>query len=156
MHYCYILHHCYSKATYNGYTNNLTKRLRQHNGEISGGARSTSRFEGGWSYLCIIANRNPNWDSRRALSLEWHIRYPTNKRPRPKEYQGPIGRLLSISGVLNHQKFEDFRNDWIIYVNPEYKNVGEDINAKMFDNFTLFQNFIELDRLHPDLPIPTQ
>ena len=40
--YCYILRNKqpqYSHLTYNGSTNNPKRRLRQHNEEISGGAR---------------------------------------------------------------------------------------------------------------------
>ena len=35
MFYCYIIANA-NDRTYNGYTNNLTRRLRQHNGDIKG------------------------------------------------------------------------------------------------------------------------
>ena len=40
-YYVYILE-CSDNSYYTGITNNLTKRLRQHNGEIAGGAVYTS------------------------------------------------------------------------------------------------------------------
>jgi structure-specific endonuclease subunit SLX1 len=38
---CYLLLSDVSNKTYVGITNNLTKRIRQHNGECSGGAKYT-------------------------------------------------------------------------------------------------------------------
>lgn len=47
--------------TYIGSTTDVRRRLRQHNGEIRGGARSTSRFAPNWQIACWIsgfANRS--------------------------------------------------------------------------------------------------
>lgn len=118
-HYCYILWHPETGSTYNGYTNNLLRRLRQHNGEISGGARSTSRREGGWEYLFVITTEE--WSYERALSLEWHIRYPNNKRPRPREFQGADGRLRGIRHVLENPKFGDILK-WDCWVREDYRD----------------------------------
>jgi len=44
MHYCYIIFIFDAfGSTYNGYTVNREIRIRQHNGEIKGGARFTAR-----------------------------------------------------------------------------------------------------------------
>ena len=118
-HYCYILWHPESGSTYNGYTNNLTRRLRQHNGEIKGGARSTSRRGSGWEYLFVITTED--WSYERALSLEWHIKYPTNRRPRPREYQGADGRLQSLKFVLENPKFADIQK-WKYWVKKDYRD----------------------------------
>jgi len=92
--------------TYNGYTNDLTRRLRQHNGEIKGGARSTTRAVASgdrpWEYLAVVRaaktqEEEYDFTKREALSLEWHIRYPTCKRPRPSSFRGPEGRLRSLA-----------------------------------------------------------
>jgi hypothetical protein len=44
------------QRSYVGMTNNATKRLRQHNGERSGGARSTRRAQGSdpWKFLFLV------------------------------------------------------------------------------------------------------
>lgn len=88
--FCYIL--VSDNRTYNGYTVNLERRLRQHNGELKGGARSTQGRE--WEYLVIISD--PTWTKQDAMKCEWHIRYPTRKKPRPKQYCGVEGRLASL------------------------------------------------------------
>ena len=38
-HMCYILHNTQNNATYNGYSIDFLRRLRQHNGLIKGGAK---------------------------------------------------------------------------------------------------------------------
>lgn len=93
--FCYIIscgHH-----TYNGYTNNLVRRLRQHNGCIKGGARATTRVQGQWQYIAIVTS--PEWSAQVAMKHEWTIKYPTRKRPRPKIYQGARGRIQSLNIV---------------------------------------------------------
>lgn len=58
---CYILVKNVDHKTYNGYTNNPTRRLRQHNGLIQGGAKYTTRerkvdkgIKRRWEYLVIV------------------------------------------------------------------------------------------------------
>lgn len=69
---CYLIVSHDEKASYCGTTNNFTRRLRQHNCEIAGGARYTTRcHQGGWKPLFVIwgfANRS------QALSFEWHVK----------------------------------------------------------------------------------
>jgi structure-specific endonuclease subunit SLX1 len=57
--------------TYIGATNNLKRRLRQHNCEIKGGARSTrSKVAAGeiWKRICYVTGF-PDWSA--ALQFEW-------------------------------------------------------------------------------------
>lgn len=89
-YFCYIIQS--DNRTYNGYTTDLNRRLRQHNGEIKGGARSTQGRT--WEYLAVLSS--PAWTKQEAMKVEWHIRYPTRKKPRPKEYCGVDGRLKSL------------------------------------------------------------
>ena len=100
VNYCYILANACNQ-TYNGYTNNLSRRVRQHNSEIKGGARYTCG-KGPWEYIAVITCDDEAFTMRRALSLEWSIKYPTNKRPRPREYQGASGRINSLSLVFSN------------------------------------------------------
>lgn len=91
-------------TTYNGSTNNPDRRLRQHNGEIAGGARST-KGRGPWRYVFRLWV--DGWSKTDALSAEWHIRYPTGKKPRPREFCGPEGRIRSLELVIPKLRIPD-------------------------------------------------
>jgi predicted GIY-YIG superfamily endonuclease len=98
-YYCYIIHSInpkFSNSTYNGSTNNLTRRLRQHNGEIVGGAKAT-KGKGPWIYLVIWEGFNSHCE---ALSCEWRIKHPTNTRKRPAQYNGIKGRIKSLNLLI--------------------------------------------------------
>jgi len=62
--------------TYVGITNNPTRRLRQHNGEIKGGAKYTTRSRGGeWNFLYTVSGF-PN----RSFVQQWEYRLHTRKK----------------------------------------------------------------------------
>jgi predicted GIY-YIG superfamily endonuclease len=105
MHSCYIIYDV-NDCTYNGYTVNFARRIRQHNKEIKGGARFTS-CRGPWSYLVQIESEQ--FTKNIALSFEWSVKYPTNKRPRPRIYNGAQGRLQSLPFVFANPKFKDYK-----------------------------------------------
>ncbi len=101
MWFCYILRNRkdeYKHCTYNGSTNNPIRRLRQHNCEIKGGAKATSRTCGGWEIIALLSGFP---DHINALSCEWRFKCPSG-RPgkRGKEFQGPIGRIKSLNEIL--------------------------------------------------------
>jgi putative endonuclease len=54
----YLLINSSNNCTYVGSTNNPTRRIRQHNGELVGGAKYTSSMkkEGEWVYYGQIKN----------------------------------------------------------------------------------------------------
>lgn len=95
-YYCYIIRSinpAFSNSTYNGSTNNLIRRLRQHNGKIAGGAKAT-KGKRPWIYIAIWEG----FESRReALCCEWRIKHPTNTKIRPNKYNGVIGRIKSLN-----------------------------------------------------------
>lgn len=70
---CYILHCTNKKRTYVGITNNMTRRLRQHNGEINGGAKSTNSARSRpWSVVSTIAGFKC---INHALMFEWALHH---------------------------------------------------------------------------------
>ena len=111
-HFCYVLTKPSGGArgvgsgrtTYVGYTVDPERRLRQHNGQISGGARGTRGGRGSWSFLFVItalptspaatmantsvASTSPSeasFGAHEGLSLEWHLKRRQRahgKRPR--------------------------------------------------------------------------
>ena len=105
MHYCYILYNDDNNKTYNGYTVNPLRRIRQHNSEIKGGAKYTTKCKVEWKYLLIIESEQ--FDKNNALCFEWMLKYPTRKKPKPREFQGIKGRLKSLPLVLSYEKFEN-------------------------------------------------
>lgn len=62
--------------TYIGATPYPDQRLRQHNGEIKGGAKATSKRNGEWYRVCLVKGFTDNCD---ALSFEWHWKHFSRK-----------------------------------------------------------------------------
>lgn len=72
---CYVLSFEDGRASYCGVTDNLTRRLEQHNGRKAGGARYTARHRRGiggeWRPLWVVRG----FASRaQALSFEWRVK----------------------------------------------------------------------------------
>lgn len=89
---CYCLVSTVNKnVTYFGCTNNISRRLRQHNGEICGGARAT-RSNRPWKlWFCINGFGN---NSSSALRYEWFCKVKHNKHLRvQKNKTNPIYSL---------------------------------------------------------------
>ena len=86
----YLLINTSNNYTYLGITNNSTKRLRQHNGEIKGGAKYTHSFKGDgiWVYYLKIKNLT----KIEALSIE---RTAKNKRKKAIG-KNPIDKRLNV------------------------------------------------------------
>ena len=101
MHCCYILENAHIddlNKTYNGYTNNVKRRIRQHNRVIKGGAKYTGKYgNNSWKYIAIVSGFP---DRIEALRCEWKIKYPTNKKHRPVRYNSPSGRIIGLNEVL--------------------------------------------------------
>lgn len=83
------------QRTYIGVTNNLKRRLRQHNGEIVGGAKTTRGRV--WRYLFHVSG----FDKIQALQFEWRMHHP---KPRCKE-RGPAGRWTVLDRLMRTVKW---------------------------------------------------
>ena len=76
-----------SKSTYVGATVDLNRRLRQHNGELVGGAKATKiKVKKGevWERACYVSEF-PTWQA--ALQFEWRWKRLGRKFPK-KMYPG--------------------------------------------------------------------
>ncbi len=147
MWFCYILRNTldeYKNLTYNGSTNNPLRRLRQHNREISGGAKATQ--VGKWEIYVLMTGFNTH---NNALSCEWKIKHPTGKRQRPKKYCGVNGRVSSLNEVLLLDKWTnncDIMNkdcNYTIYLTEDVKeyinvdNIPNNIKIISVENITI-------------------
>ena len=85
---CYLLVSS-DGATYVGATVDKDRRLKQHNGQLKGGARATSRKPGDWRRHCFVQGFP---DNHAALSFEWRWKRLSQK----KEYKHlePLERRL--------------------------------------------------------------
>ena len=105
-HYCYILRNVYEpdvKRTYNGYTNDPSHRIRQHNQELKGGAIYTKKWGNkSWEIYAIIRGFP---DSHNALQCEWRLKHPAKKRVRPTRYNSPQGRIKGLNEILKLDKW---------------------------------------------------
>ena len=75
--YCYCLKSS-GGGTYIGATVDPDRRLRQHRGELSGGARATRARVGAgetWTRHCYVGP----FSKHDALSFEWHWKYESKK-----------------------------------------------------------------------------
>lgn len=86
--------------TYAGYTTDPARRLRQHNRELSGGARSTASRAGLWSFLFVVAC--PDFDRRTGLSFEWFLKHVPRAAPASdKRLRGVARRLICLRWTLH-------------------------------------------------------
>jgi structure-specific endonuclease subunit SLX1 len=134
--YNYIIFNVNSTKTYVGSTVNITRRFRQHNGEIAGGAKAT-RNKGPWNYICIMEGFTGKID---ALKCEWKIKHPTGKRRRPICYSGKKGRIKSLNLVLNHESLNE--NEYIIYVNDNLRELIDSNNIKNKVSFLNLEDYL--------------
>lgn len=88
---------CNNNNTYVGATPYPNRRLRQHNGEIKGGAKYTLSKGPGWKHICIISGFHTKIQ---ALQFEWAV-----KHVKPINKGGIINRLRKLINVLNRNKW---------------------------------------------------
>jgi len=100
----YLLVNTENNRTYVGSTNNFIRRIRQHNGELVGGAKYTkaNKGEGIWSRHCYI----DNLDKHTALSLEKKIQIRSRKNRKLK--MSPLDRRLhSFNEIINEYNIKE-------------------------------------------------
>lgn len=74
---CYLIFDTISQRTYIGISNDFNKRLRQHNGEIKGGARYTTKYKGDWRPAIVVEGFASKSD---ALKFEWAAKRASDRR----------------------------------------------------------------------------
>jgi predicted GIY-YIG superfamily endonuclease len=113
----YLLINTTHNKTYIGITNNQSRRIRQHNGEITGGARYTTsnKGEGEWKYYGWI-QANDVLEKNLALSIEKKIKI-RSKKLKGKPLERRIGAINTILEENPNIKFIVSQNESIINEN---------------------------------------
>jgi predicted GIY-YIG superfamily endonuclease len=93
---CYLLISLTSRRTYVGITNNLHRRLRQHNGEITGGARATRV---GRPHVCLVTVGGFN-TQQECLQFEYMWKHMA-----PKKSHGEKARLCKLKALLQKDRW---------------------------------------------------
>lgn len=94
MYYCYLIYS--ENKTYIGITNDLNKRIKQHNGLLKGGAKAT-RSSSQWRYYIVVTGFK---NKSEVMKFEWlwkHQQTRNNKWKRtPPTIKMKITRLISL------------------------------------------------------------
>ena len=103
MYVCYFLNS--GRKTYIGITNNLARRIRQHNGEIKGGAKYTRGRQ--WTIVYVIG-----YFSNKSEAMKFEYRFKRSGRGLNGRIRG-MGRLLGgkTYGILIHDQNGQIQNE---------------------------------------------
>lgn len=91
--------------TYVGCTNNFSRRIRQHNAEIKGGAKCTTNACKSGSKWHPIVFALGFTTKNEALSFEWHWKFESRKI----KGQAQEKRFLALDIVLSKERFSDIK-----------------------------------------------
>lgn len=100
---CYILkstNPSFPNHTYVGSTNSVKRRIRQHNCEITGGAKAT-KIAKPHEFYCVVAGFS---DKISSLKCEWLLKHPSGSRKSNGSYYGIIGRIKGLNHLLLHSE----------------------------------------------------
>ena len=89
MNYCYLLYIPGTNRTYIGATNDPAHRLKQHNGELAGGAKATKGKQ--WTQALYVSGF-PDWSN--TLQFEWAWKRQARNQP------GLQGKLVGLRKLL--------------------------------------------------------
>lgn len=115
-HFVYLIASTISRRTYIGYSIHPLKRLKQHNGELRGGAKYTKQGRP-WEIIAIVSGF-PN--KRIALQFEWRAHHPTkdmrrqirtsnydcfdNKYHHHQDNRNIMKRLICLQKIMEMEK----------------------------------------------------
>ncbi len=126
---CYIIYK--NNNTYCGITNNVTRRLKQHNSIIKGGAKATTSKGPGWNYLCQISGFQ---NKIQVLQFEWAVKHVL-----PNEGYGLFMRIKRLFHVLNSYKWTSkapiastipLTVNWFYYIDTNHYSLPDYISQK--------------------------
>ena len=86
-----------NNLTYAGVSPTPDKRLRQHNGEIKGGAKYTTSKGPGWEHICLISGFQNKVQS---MQFEWAVKHVP-----PRDAGGVENRIKKMLIVCNKERW---------------------------------------------------
>ena len=103
--------------SYVGMTNDFMRRFRQHNKEIKGGAKYTSK-QVEWYPVCIIDGFST---MKEAMQCEWAVKHS-------KSLRGPQGRVKHLSKLLTRSRWTSksplLQDQYLtIYIDDDYQDI---------------------------------
>lgn len=108
-------------STYAGVSPDPVRRLRQHNGEIKGGAKYTLSRGPGWEHICFVKGFQ---NKIQTLQFEW-----ASKHVPPRNAGGIENRIKKLYQLLNRDFWTSKSPEaWTVpltieWERPEYKPV---------------------------------
>lgn len=111
--------------SYVGMTNDIFKRLRQHNGEVTGGAKYTSKRKGWYPVLIIDGFK----DMKSAMQCEWRLK---------RGKKGVLGRIKYLNDFLMNNELWTSKSDMIkdqnltYYLDKDYVNIFDFPNKELY------------------------
>lgn len=142
-YYCYmIINENNNKIkNYIGFTTDPKKRIRQHNRELKGGAKYTSKYDN-WKYLFIIGGFK---SKQEALQCEWKLKHPYNKYlGNYKKRINYLDKILKIGNKFTKNTKQEIRYEdtYFLYININYKKLFEHL---LFDkNILILYTYINI------------
>jgi len=112
-----------SSKTYIGSTVNPTRRFRQHNGQIKGGAKYTRG--GSWTPYVVLYDMFHTKSS--ALSYEWNLKHSSKKILGSSKYKRKCGLEKFIGSKLC--KTNTYTH--VLFVNLAYKSITPLLNSQV-------------------------
>ena len=83
--------------TYVGVSPDPTRRLRQHNGEICGGAKYTTSKGAGWKHVCLVTGFRTKIE---ALQFEWAVKHVP-----PRDAGGIVNRIRKLFTLFGKERW---------------------------------------------------
>jgi predicted GIY-YIG superfamily endonuclease len=113
----YLLYNTNSNCTYVGITNNPNRRIRQHNGNLVGGAKYTKlkKGDGEWKYFGWIQSKEDNiLEKSLALSLEKKIQIYSRKTKGKTPIERRINTINKLLEENNLLSFNILTSNYLI------------------------------------------
>lgn len=95
---------CCGRRTYVGATTDITRRIRQHNREISGGARATAGLAPGWTVVLYITGFKSHREA-----LRWEALVKKRSRGLQKRTEAMLGLLQRVCPAPRSTKSKQYR-----------------------------------------------